>query len=187
MRTIASPELSLALCEKDENTPSAARRQKSIASAQSRAKFELKWYVLYFASEVLTMDYPEKEQQAYDKVKDEHGIAIHRAEVPYPVHGDRWGHWEFDAERLVLMYEHGRHEYEVDLEDMTTSAGMLDWIFQVNTKGWASREEIGDLVQALDDLLRPQANLCSGGMDKKFHPAKYIREHLRTGQRHNRI
>jgi hypothetical protein len=102
--------------------------------------------------------------------------------VPYPIDGERWGKWEFDAEGLVLKYgEDGRNEYEVDLGSITSSAEMLEWIFQVSVKTWASREDIGNLVRALGNLPCPQANLGSGGSDKQFDPVKYMRDHLRTG------
>jgi hypothetical protein len=135
------------------------------------------------------MDYPDKVKDAYDKVRTENGtIPVFKAEVPYPVHGDRWGKWEFDAESLVLKYrESGRNEYEIDLQSMTSSAEMIDWIFQLSMKTWVSRQEIGDLVRALDDLLRPQSNLCSGGKDKHFDPVKYMRDHLRTGLRRDSV
>ena len=90
----------------------------------------------------------------------------------------------FDAERLVVVYrdEEGDDLYEVDLEKMTSSSKMLDWIFQVREKGWASPKDVGDFVQALDDLFRPQANLCSGGADKHLDATKFLRKHVRTGK-----
>jgi hypothetical protein len=129
------------------------------------------------------MDYPEKLKQALDEPQSETStLNMTNPAVPYPVDGERWGKWEFDAESLVLKYrENGRNEYEVDLGNITSSAGMLDWIFEVSSKTWASREDIGNLVSALGDLLCPQANLCPGGSDKQFDPVKYMRDHRRTG------
>lgn len=71
---------------------------------------------------------------------------------------DQWGPWKLDAARYVL-YCPG---YEVSLQSCGTSAGMLDWIVQVAEKGWATAGHTAGLVHALDDILRPQANLCSG-------------------------
>jgi hypothetical protein len=56
--------------------------------------------------------------------------------------------------------------YEVDLEEMTTSAQMLDWIFQIRRKTWCTSEDAGDLLQLLDRLLHPQSSLCSGGTER---------------------
>lgn len=105
--------------------------------------------------------------------------------VPYPVAGDRWGDWEWDAERLVLF--HRVRHFEVDLERMNTSAAVLDWICQVSKKAWASPKDVGDLVQAVDDLLCPQENLCSWcmsrggqGWGKQFNAAEYMRTRRST-------
>lgn len=40
---------------------------------------------------------------------------------------------------------------------------MLDCIAQVAGKVWATPDVVGNFVQALNDLLQPQAHLCSGG------------------------
>jgi hypothetical protein len=75
----------------------------------------------------------------------------------------RWGKWRFNREAMTLT--HDEHDYEVDLERMQASAAVLDWIFQVSAKNWATSEDIGDLVRALDLLVDPQATLCSRGLD----------------------
>ncbi len=76
----------------------------------------------------------------------------------------RWGKWEFDPSIKVLRHDDAKY-YEVDLEDMETSAAMLDWIFQLHGKTWCARHDIGDLVEALRDLLHPQGTLCSFGTE----------------------
>jgi hypothetical protein len=82
-----------------------------------------------------------------------------------------------DTERLCLVYDAEPvtrgvvgHEYvaflgayEVDVERIRCSSGMLDWIFQINGKSWADARVVKDLVNAFDDIFHPQANLCSGG------------------------
>lgn len=67
--------------------------------------------------------------------------------------------------RLVLFDEEGRHLYEIDLHECTTSAEVLDWIAQICTKGWGSDELIGMTTRALSHILDLQANYCSGGSD----------------------
>ncbi len=102
--------------------------------------------------------------------------------LPALYHGRRWGTWSLDAERLCLVHQ-GKPvdrgdgsgvtegvpryvaiigKYEVDLERIGDSASVLDWIFQVAGKTWASARVTKDLLNALDDVIHPQANLCSG-------------------------
>ncbi|SFQ26564.1 hypothetical protein [Amycolatopsis rubida] len=83
--------------------------------------------------------------------------------------GDRdWGPWRLDPETLVLFCEDDAHPsgYEVDLELCLTSAQVLDWIMQVEMKTWADDAVVAGLVRALNDVLRPQATLCSSGISK---------------------
>ena len=93
------------------------------------------------------------------------------------------GAWTYHPETLVVSY--GLDEYEVDLEQCSTSAGMLDWIFQFRSKSWATSEAVGDLVMILHRLLHPQGSLCSRGVEGEPFPkgdalrkliAKRIRE-----------
>ena len=75
------------------------------------------------------------------------------------------GPWLIDRGRLTL-YD-AKHDYEIDLEDCTTSAKVLDWIMQIGgTKCWADDACVAGLVRAFHQALRPQANLCSGGGSK---------------------
>jgi hypothetical protein len=76
--------------------------------------------------------------------------------------------WRYDAERLVLELhdEAGRWLYEVDLERCRTSAEVLDWIFQVTKKRWATDAVIGGLVRELERLFDPQSTLCTAGKDR---------------------
>jgi len=103
----------------------------------------------------------------------------------YPRHGDTWGPWRFDAKRLVLQFiaDNGAEWYEIDLEEMTSSAQMLDAIFQQAGKVWCKEpENLGHLIQALHDLLYPQQNLCSFGVNRNFDSSKYLKVGLKTRQ-----
>lgn len=77
-----------------------------------------------------------------------------------------WGRWTFNSTVLTLDFDNG--QYEIDLERCNSSAEVLDWICQLQSKVWTTAEDIGNLVAAFDDLLRPQANLCSFGRDTKI-------------------
>ncbi len=83
-----------------------------------------------------------------------------------------------------MVLTHTSENYEIDLEDCGSSAQMLDWIFQICSKAWATPQDLGDLVQALNDLLRPQATICSFGTDKKLDVKKHLTS-LKTGQPQN--
>src|SRR5436190_22099379 len=87
-----------------------------------------------------------------------------------------WGLWVFHAATLTLR--HQGEQYELDLEEYSSCAGMLDAIFQVVSTGWCSKEDTGHLLDALRDLLNPQMNLCSFGVEKEFDPTTYLTRRL---------
>jgi hypothetical protein len=49
---------------------------------------------------------------------------------------------------------------------------VLDWIIQVAEKTWADDATVAGLVRALDDVLHPQAHLCSMGASKTLDRRK---------------
>ncbi len=67
--------------------------------------------------------------------------------------GHRWGKWAYNKDTLTIVYHSGeKWEYEVDLERCKTTSDILDWIVQIAQKAWATPEDIGNLVRALDEL-----------------------------------
>ena len=98
----------------------------------------------------------------------------------------RWGSWQYHSDNFTLECrdEHG-YLYEIDLERCRTSAEVLDWIFQISKKTWAIPAIRSDLLLALDDLLDPQANLCSFGTDNPINPREVLllRESLAGARR----
>jgi hypothetical protein len=89
----------------------------------------------------------------------------------------KWGKWNLEKENFTLNHKNG---YEIDLEELDTSAEVLDWICQVADKEWADEKCIADLVKAFIDILDPQANLCSGGCHKTIDPTAKIREYIES-------
>jgi hypothetical protein len=82
-----------------------------------------------------------------------------------PTTEDAWNGWRLNG--LVLEYQaYPATWYSLDLYDVITSAVMLDKIMQVSRKLWATDACVAGLVRALNDILQPQANLCSGGTNK---------------------
>jgi len=92
----------------------------------------------------------------------------------------QWGKWVFDRKNCTLTYDPERTGYEIDLEEIHTSAEMLDWVFQLWNKIWIQEDDpqgIADLIAAFDDLLYPQSNYCSFGKDKRvLNPKEIIEE-----------
>jgi hypothetical protein len=88
----------------------------------------------------------------------------------------RWGIWRLETSTWELVNE--ETHYRIDLERCTTSAALLDWIFQINGKGWGPKA-MADLIDAFDDIFYPQENLCSGclcgGVGKQIDATAYLR------------
>lgn len=84
-----------------------------------------------------------------------------------PEDGTRWGPWTYLAATKELKHD---HHYFVDLEDMETSAAVLDWIAQVAGKGWITDADLGALVRGIDALLHLQSTRCSDGIEQ--HPPR---------------
>jgi len=76
--------------------------------------------------------------------------------------------WIFNRKDFALDHrnEKGQVDYQVALEQCTTSAQVLDWIMQVLGKTWATDATVAGLVRQLDRLLRPQKTLCSRGVER---------------------
>lgn len=72
------------------------------------------------------------------------------------------GNWTFNRKIMTIEFKNG---YEIDVDDMTSSAKVLDWIIQIAEKIWATPTDVGDLVLLIDDLLHPQTTLCSMGQE----------------------
>jgi len=75
----------------------------------------------------------------------------------------KWGRWTLDRSELTLTHTHDHHRYEVDLAECTSSAGVLDWIFQLHEKTWMTPKDMRDLIEALSYIVDPQKTLCSFG------------------------
>lgn len=80
-------------------------------------------------------------------------------------HERGWGGWTLDVASQTLRLD---DRYEVYLGECDTSAEVLDWICQVAKKRWATDRILAGLVRALDDVLEPQANLCSWGRSSRL-------------------
>jgi len=85
----------------------------------------------------------------------------------------RWGRWILDVEgqSLCLMDEESLMCCCVPLHMCNTSAEILDWISQIQHKTRIRPLDLGNLVEALDDLLDLQRNFCGAGIERApYHP-----------------
>lgn len=95
--------------------------------------------------------------------------AVDLRDIPEPKKHTHWGHWRFVKRVNVLQYrsDSGGMIYEIDLDEMRTSAECLDWIFQLHAKRWMTDRDRTDLLQAIRERIDPQANLCSFGRERR--------------------
>src|SRR5262249_26303173 len=71
----------------------------------------------------------------------------------------QWGKWKLDPQSRELV--HTDTLYSIALDDIHSSAAMLDWIFQIQGKAWCDPQTMSDLLAAFRAILQPQANYCS--------------------------
>ncbi|CAN5309009.1 hypothetical protein BH24ACT7_BH24ACT7_24140 [soil metagenome] len=86
--------------------------------------------------------------------------------------GRLWGPWRLEPDLRLLVTRSGN--YEIDLDDCTSSARLLDWICQIADKEWCDDQTLAGLVRALIEILHPQENLCSWGDDRRLSLARLI-------------
>ena len=94
------------------------------------------------------------------------------------------GTWNLIKDNHILVctnkYAGG---YWIDLDEIQSSAQMLDWILQIYHKGWAKNNSVVfDLIAAFDMIFKPQNNLCSFGMSKKINAKKYLKKRFKDVQ-----
>jgi hypothetical protein len=75
-----------------------------------------------------------------------------------------WGPWVYESEANRLV--HAETQYDIWMGRCGTSAEVLDWIMQITNKAWADERTVAGLCRALNDLLCPQATLCSNGLER---------------------
>jgi excisionase family DNA binding protein len=85
----------------------------------------------------------------------------------------RWGAWRYNPNNLTLEFamEGSDNPYSVNLRRCNTSSQVLDWLCQLNEEAWCSPEQVGYLLQAIDELSGGlQRTLCGGGqIDMEKH------------------
>src|ERR1700691_1366124 len=92
---------------------------------------------------------------------------------------ERWGKWKLDRVRRAIYYD-GPQDYWFPLAQTNNSAEVLDWIVQLHEKSWATPEDIGNLVAALDDIFDLQNNICGCGIDHRFDAKEHVAKLFNT-------
>jgi hypothetical protein len=102
----------------------------------------------------------------------------------------RWGPWGLRGTDLVWQPGSGAAEYPVDLLTCTDSAQVLDWICQI--AGRHTRPDDPDdaasvnaFVHAVNEILHPQAHLCSWGKSSRMKQ-RDIKAAIERAARHGR-
>jgi hypothetical protein len=78
----------------------------------------------------------------------------------------QWGSWVYDPSTRTLLCK--EQSYGIPLEEITDAAELLDWIFQVRGKEWATPQILAEFLEAIQFLLSPQAHFGSQGMSQPF-------------------
>ena len=84
-----------------------------------------------------------------------------------------WGNWEFNSDNWILLYK--PEQYEIDLEEINSSAEILDWVFQIRDKQWCDAQILDDMLTAFYEILDPQKNYCSFGKNSEASGAQLAR------------
>jgi len=88
-----------------------------------------------------------------------------------------FGKWTLNKASLTLDFT-GGIAYQIPLDDMTDPAKILDWIYQIEEKTWASTEVIGELVEALAYYFG--RSVCGGGMASSIDAKGIIQQRIKT-------
>lgn len=88
-----------------------------------------------------------------------------------------WGRWTLNTNtaclETVIAADTGA-TYQVPVDELSNSAKILDWVFQVEEKTWANSADVGDLVSAVREIIG--RGVASSGKDNPLDPKKILSE-----------
>ena len=84
------------------------------------------------------------------------------------------GDWTFHKNMLTLEFTLDRHWYEIDLEECTTPAELLDWLFQMQGKAWCTAEALYDLFEIFEEVSQHMLGTSIQGGFCPFGNAKRV-------------
>jgi len=88
----------------------------------------------------------------------------------------KWGDWEL-VDKPQFMLVNKAHSYDIAMSEASSSAQILDWIFQLHQKRWMTPESVHDLLSAFTDILDPQANFCSMGIERNGNAERLTQQY----------
>ncbi len=90
-----------------------------------------------------------------------------------------WGTWRYNPDNLTLEIDSRisgypkNNPYYVDLEQCNNSDGVLDWLLQLLEKQWCTKEQVGYLLQAINDLAGDLHRVIG---NRHFNMSKHLRQ-----------
>lgn len=101
----------------------------------------------------------------------------------------RWGRWILDEEDLSLFtsYDNDEKRYSLPLFLCNNPEVTLGWITSIHEKGWTTNQDIGDLVEALNDLLIIKSSFDRNGYEHDNGNIGYTRNVVQQRIRLNKI
>jgi hypothetical protein len=90
-----------------------------------------------------------------------------------------WQSWRYDPKDLKLRYQVNRVKvHEIDLTRGSTSAAILDALFELETKPWASPKILDGAARALKDLLNPAADFSDDAKERSQATGDALRREI---------
>ncbi|MBY4641588.1 hypothetical protein K6L44_16680 [Gluconacetobacter entanii] len=84
-----------------------------------------------------------------------------------------WGNWQLNLKNACLEHPGpGVQPYQIYLGDITSSASILNWIYQMKEKTWMTSDDVSDLVKAFYDIFG--RGVCGDGVSHSFNPENIL-------------
>lgn len=79
-----------------------------------------------------------------------------------------WGPWTLNTTNACLEYPLGIEPYQIPVDTLKDSARILDRIFSLNEKTWATPDVVGHFVEAVEAIFG--RGVAGGGIDHEIDP-----------------
>jgi len=90
-----------------------------------------------------------------------------------------WQSWRYDPADLKLRYQLNQvKSHEIDLNRGSTSAAILDALFELETKTWATPQILDGAGRALKDLLNPAADFSDDAKERSQPAGDALRREI---------
>jgi|SRR5690349_13015926 len=86
---------------------------------------------------------------------------------------------KYDLKEMSIRFydEKGREVYGdgIDINDLNSTGEVLDWIFQIKTKGWCTAEMLDEFIDSIEEICQihfgnnAQGVFCPGGSSRKVN------------------